>query len=313
MGERNVDEEQGTSQATPQEQPQANPTTDISELDGLLGDPEEQAEEQEGEQPEQPEAEAQPPAITDETEVALDDGRKVSVREMKETFATFTRKTQELAEAQRTTVAQAREAVASYAERQAQELHLMAQHVEQLVAPGIDQAALMRLAYEDPNQYQQVKARLDVAREMRANMQQQVQALMQQAQEQRERAEQEQVQAHQQLVQTEAQRLAGQKWFNDDFKAKAVAFARKHGIPEQIARGVAYAGFVEITRKAMLYEEAMARTKGGKQPPTQSVMTPGASPARGAMTKAKQVSESYAKAKQTGNRADIGRYLDQIL
>lgn len=309
-----MDEEQGTSQATPQEQPQANPTTDISELDGLLGEPEEQAEEQ-GEQPEQPEAEdkEQPPAFTDETEVALDDGRKVSVREMKETFATFTRKTQELAEAQRTTVAQAREAVASYAERQAQELHLMAQHVEQLVAPGMDQAALMRLAYEDPNQYQQVKARLDVAREMRANMQQQVQSLMQQAQEQRERAEQEQVHAHQQLVQAESQRLAGQKWFNDDFKAKALAFARKHGIPEQIARGVAYAGFVEITRKAMLYEEAMARTKGGKQPPTQSVMTPGASPARGAMTKAKQVADYYARAQKTGNRADIGRYLEHTL
>lgn len=310
--------QQGNSQATPEGQP-AGESTDINDLEGLLGEPqdiEEPAEEappQEQEEAPAEEAPPEEPKTTDETKVALDDGREVSVRELKETFSTFTRKTQELAETQRTTLTQAREAVATYAERQAQELHLVSERIEQLVAGGMSEQQLMHLAYTDPDQYRQISARLDVARNVRAGIQQQVQQLMQQAQQQREQAQQEQQQAHQELLRTEGERLSAQKWWNDDFRNKAVAFARKHGIPEQIVRNVPYAGFVEITRKAMLYDEAMARTKAGKQPPKQPAMTPGASPARGALTQTKQVSASYERARKTGDRADIGRFLDQVL
>lgn len=329
--------QQGNSQANPQGGQFAgesgNESTDINELDGLLGDIEggeedllaaddEEQQPDDGAQPDgdqaddAPDGEGDTPdvkAVTDEAEVPLDDGRKVTVRELKETFSTFQRKTSEMAETQRNTLAQAREAVANYAQTQAQELHLISQRIEQLVVPGIDEAALQRLAYENPEQFYQVKARLDMAREMRTNIQQQVSQLVQQAQTQREQAAQEQQQAHQQLLQAEGAKLQAQKWFNADFQAKAVAFAKKHGLPEQVAKSVAYAGFVEITRKAMLYDEAMARTKGGKQLPKQSTTTPGASPARGAMHKAKQISGSFERAKQTGDRTDIGRFLDQVL
>jgi len=321
-----MNDELDTSQPNPDADNSLPNPTDISELDGLLGLHDEDGNpiEPEGAQPQEDETPDDAPedgegdtpdvkAITDEAEVPLEDGRKVSVRELKETFSTFTRKTQELAETQRNTLTQAREAVASYAQTQAQELHLVSQRIEQLVAPGVDEAALQRLAYENPEQFFQVKARLDMAREMRAGIQQQVQQLLQQAQQQREQALQEQQHHHHQLLQAEGQKLQGQKWYTPDFQNKAVAFARKHGIPEQVAKSVAYAGFVEITRKAMAYDEAMARTKGGKQPPKQPAMQPGASPARGGLTKVKQVTESFKRARQTTDRADIGRFLDQVL
>lgn len=316
-----------TSQAAPQEDTQqANPTTN-DELVALLNAEDagtDEGEQPSGEQPDDDEADDEAPAdegkakadakaLADEAEVPLDDGRKVSVRELKETFSTFTRKTQELAESQRNTLAQAREAVAGYAERQAHELHLIAQSMDQLVAPGFDDQALQRLAFEDPQQFYQVKARLDYAAQQRTKIQAQVQEHLSQAQQQRALAQQEQQQAHAELLQTEGAKLTGQKWYTADFQGKAVAFARKHGIPEQIARGVAYAGFVDITRKAMLYDDAMQRAKAGKQPPKAQGMAPGSTPARGALGRAKETKGLYERAAKSGDKRDFGAFLDRVL
>jgi hypothetical protein len=327
--------EQGTSQPNPslggQFAAESADRTEVSELDGLLGDPIEPDPEldagaegdpdDEGhpggeENPDDPDGEGNTPdakALKDEAKVALDDGREVTVKELKETFSTFTRKTQELAETQRSTLAQAREAVANYAQQQAHELHLIGQRLEQLVAPGMDEAALQRLAYENPEQFYQVKARIDVVRDFRAGIQRQVAELVQQAQQQRNQAAQETQQAHQQLLQTENAKLDGQKWFTADFRNKALAFAKKHGIPEQVAGSVAYAGFVDITRKAMLYDEAMARTKGGKQPPQQARVTPGSTPASGALKQAKQVHGAYETARKSGDKRAAGAWLNKVL
>lgn len=314
-------DELDNSQAAPEGEPQASPKTELDELAGLLGEAEQPDESESDEPDEEPqeqgdkedEPEPEPPkGVTDEAEVDLD-GRKVSVRELKETFATFTRKTQELAEDKRNTLAQARQAVAEHAEQQAQTLHLMAQRMDQLAAPGFDDQALQQLAFSNPEQYYQVKARLDVAAQMRAGIQQEIQQQLRTAQQQRDFAQQEQQQAHAELLQNEGAKLASEKWFNDDFRNKAVAFARKHGIPEQAARSVAYAGFVQITRKAMLYDEAVARGKAGKQPPKVAATVPGSTPGKGALNRVKDVKGSYERARQSGDRHDIGAYLSKVL
>lgn len=240
------------------------------------------------------------------------DGRKVTVREMRATFSTFTRKTQELAEAQRQNMSQAREAVAQFAQQQAQQFFLMSQQLDQLVAPGFDQATLTRLAFEDPAQYQQVRARLDVAASIRQEILRKGQEAAAEANRQRQMQQQEAQQSFHSLVQSEGEKLKAQKWWNDDFRKQALAFAAKHGIPEEAAGNVAYAGFVEITRKAMLYDEAVARAKNGRQPPKASSMTPGATPQRGNFIKQKALDASYAAAK-TGDKAAMGRYLNQVL
>lgn len=315
--------EQDTLQAESTDEQQADPAFDgieglldeAADASEQLGDPDEHEDESdegdEAKSDDKPEAE--PEAKADDAEIALDDGRKVTVRELKETFSTFTRKTQELAETQRNTLAQARQAVAQHAEQQAHTLHLMAQRMDQLAAPGFDEQALQNLAFTNPEQFYQVKARLDVAAQMRQGIQSQVQAALKTATEQKQLAEQESQQAHAELLQSEGAKLAAQKWFNDDFKAKAVAFARKHGIPENTARGVAYAGFIEITRKAMLFDEAQARAKSGKQPPAPQRMAPGSTPARGQMNRAKDLKTTYDRARESKRPADIGRFLDKIL
>jgi hypothetical protein len=313
-----ADELVGNSTAEPQDGIPAGESTELGELDGLLPtfdadgnfiDTEQSAEPQAA----QPDGEEPAAAVTDDTEIELEDGRKATLREVKETYATFTRKTQELAAVQRETIVKARTAVAEVTEQRAQEMHLLAQQIERLVAPGYDEAAMLQLSVTDPQQWHAVRARIQIARDAQQKVQQQVHSLMQQAQQQRELADQEQQQAHQALLQAEGERLSKQKWWNADFQKQAVAFAKKHGIPEQVAGGVAYAGFVEITRKAMLYDEAMARTKGGKVIPQPAQVRPGSTPARGAMQKVKQVAGDYERARKSGDRTDIGRFLESVL
>lgn len=251
--------------------------------------------------------------IAEDAEVELDAGRKVKLSELKESFQHFTRKSQEFAERERTVVTQAREAVAAHSEKQAHELHLMAQSLQQLVMPGFDEAKMQALAYEDPQQFYAVKARLDVVTQQRQRIEQAAQQAWSHAQSQRTTAKAEADTARQELLKAEGGKLAAQKWYTPDFQAKALAFVKKHGVPEQMAQSIEYAGLVEITRKAMQYDEAMARQKAGKQPATQATASPGARPAQGAVAKTKAVTDSYAQARKSNNYADMGAFLDKIL
>lgn len=319
-----MNEELGNSSAEPQGGDTAVESIEAGDLEGLLplvdgdgnqaeDDAQQQARAQpDGEQQQADEAESQAAAITDDSEIELGD-RKVSVRELKQTFETFGQKTQELARARRDAVAEAREAVARVSEQRAHEMHLLSQQVERLVAPGYDEQGLMALAHSDPQQFFAIKARVDAARQFQDQIRQQAAQLWHQAQHQRDQAAAESEQSHQQLLSTEAQKLQAQKWWNADFQRQALAFARKHGIPDAVAGGVAYAGFVEITRKAMLYDQALSRAKTGKQPPAQAAVKPGATPARGQMAKVKAVQDTYDRARKSGDYADAGRWLDNVL
>jgi hypothetical protein len=258
-----------------------------------------------------PDGEQEPAAqFTDDTEVELDDGgRKVSVRELKESFSTFTRKTQELAESQRTIEAQAADVVARHSDHLAQRFRALHAELEGIIAPGADPQTLNALAQTDPQQYFAVKARLDMARELQRKVAAQVNELEGHAQRTRQQQEAQADAAKQELLQTEGAKLTGKKWFNADFQTKAVAYARKAGIPEQVARGVVYAGFIEITRKAMLYDEALAKTKNGKQPPKPAPTRPASTPGKGKVMQARQSKGLYEKARLTGDRTDIGKYV----
>jgi hypothetical protein len=310
------EQEQGTSTESAQDAATAESNDFGSLMDSIplaedLGDeptgepPDEHADEREAEQP----PEQAPQGVTDETEIELGNGRKITVKEAKDSFETFTQKTEELGRVKRDTLAQAREAVARVTEQRAQEMHLLSQQLERLVAPGIDDQTLMAMAHSDPQQFFAHKARLDAARQFQQQIGHQAQQLMQQAHEQRQLAATEANDAHQQLLARESQKLTGQKWWNEDFQRQAVAYAKKHGIPNEIASGVSYAGFVEITRKAMLYDEAMTRAKSGKvaqAQPRPGVKQPARAPAR-------ELDALYQSAVKSKDGRGFGKWLEAAL
>lgn len=323
-------------QDNPQADPQGagNPQADPAEHDiaSLLADadaepPEGEDEPHEGDDPEQggedegeeegkgPEGEPEK-AAADDAEYTLPDGRKVTVGEMAKTFATFQQKTQELAAERQQARQEALSVIADTRQAQAKQLELVAQHITQLVAPGVSEQTLYQLAQQDPEAYFQQKARLDAAQNFVAQISQSAQQLAAQAQQARQIAEQEQAQARVQRMQEASQVLSQEKWFTPDFGNKALAYLRTSGLaPDVIAainNGEGGAAAVQLVRKAMLYDEAQKQRKTAKQPPPQSKTTPNAKPAQGLMGKAKQ-SQALFEAGRKGDKRAAGRWLSQNL
>ena len=295
-------------QTAEQVEQQAEPS--LSELlDAQGSEPSDEAGEQ-AQEAEEVEQKPEPESDPDLAVHKLDNGREVSLGELKKSFADFTQKNARLDNERRQTVEQARNAVANVAEQYANQAHLLARQVLQLVAPGIDEQQLARLASEDPASYHAARARLDMAQRLQQDISAHASRLAQQAQQQRETAKTEAAQARQQLLDSEAQRLAGHKWWNADFAAKATSYATRHGIPREVAESVAHAGFVEITRKAMLYDEAMAKTKQGKQPPSQPQIKPGTT---GKVNGVKEIRGLMDRARKTHDTTDIGRVLSKLI
>lgn len=261
-------------------------------------------------------AQDKPKAIADDAEYTLPDGRKVTVGEMAKSFADFTVKTQELAAERNQSRQDALQAISQTRESQAQQLQFIAQHITQLVAPGITEQALYQLAQQDPDAYFQQKARLDAAQNFLAQITQHSQQLQQQAQQAKQQAEQEAAAFRQQRMQETAQVLGGQKWFNADFGNRALAYMKTAGLPpdaiDAINQGMGGAGAIELIRKAMLYDEAVKQRKTNKQPAPQTRATPGAKPAQGLMGKTKQLNKTYEAAKK-GDRHAMGAWLDNVL
>jgi hypothetical protein len=340
----------GTPQSTPQggqalggSDDTGTDPTELGELDGLLsadddtdgaglgdepgsgdGDTGDEGDNPEGDNDEgqqadddTPEGEQEPAAqFTDDTEVELEDGgRKVSVRELKESFSTFTRKTQELAETERTIERQAADAVSQHSEHLAQRFRLVHKIVADLVQPGMTPEAMRALAYSDPERYQAERAKADVVQQAQREIAEHVRALEQHAKQTREAQQQQAAETRQQLLADEATRLRERKWWNADFQAKAVVYAKKHGIPAHVAQLALVegtegsAGLVDITRKAMLYDEALAKTKNGKQPPKPAPTRPASTPGKGKVMQARQSKGLYEKARASGDRTDIGKYV----
>lgn len=248
--------------------------------------------------------------IQDEVTIKLD-GRDVSVRELKETFTTFKRKTQEYAEAETTREVQARTAIANVQEEATQRIVALAQGINDLVLPGIDMQAIARLRLEDPDQAGRLLANLQIVERWKTDMMTKANELWQSSQAQRKQAADKQNQAQLTLVQAEAEKLSGAKWFNDDFKIKAKSFLKSHGIPESFAGQIPYAGGMEVIRKAMLYDKAQAELKRGKQPSQQAQVSASAKP-RDANTR-QRADAAFAQARKTGSRRDTARAYTSLL
>lgn len=314
-----------TSQAGPDaDNPQANPE-ELTLDDIPFADADEQPEDEEqGEGApdddqdgdDQPAGDKEPKAIADDAEYTLPDGRKVTVGEMAKSFADFTVKSQELAAERNQSRQDALQAISQARESQAQQLSFIAQHITQLVAPGINEQALYQLAQQDPDAYFQQKARLDAAQNFLAQITQHSQQLQAQAQQAKQQAEAEAAAFRQQRMQETAQVLGAQKWFNTDFGNRALAYMKTAGLPpdaiDAINQGMGGAGAIELIRKAMLYDEAVKQRKTHKQPPPQTRTTPGAKPAQGVLGKTKQLNRAYEAAKK-GDRHAMGAWLDKVL
>lgn len=313
----------------PQVGPEAdNPQADPSEQDisSLLpeaeddppnesNDPEDSPE---GDDPEQEPEESKTEAkqLADDAEYTLPDGRKVTVGEMAKSFAAFTQKTQELAAERQQVRAEALQAVAETRKAQAEQFSLVAQHITQLVAPGVTEQALYQLAQQDPEAYFQQKARLDAAQNFVAQISQHAKQLQAQAEQARQLAQQEELQFRAQRMQEASSALSAESWFTPDFGNKAMAYLKSSGFPPDVIQaindGMGGAAAVHLVRKAMLYDEAQKQRKTAKQPPIQSKTTPSAKPAQGLMGKAKQ-SQQLFEAGRKGDKRAAGRWLSQNL
>lgn len=254
--------------------------------------------------------------LADDAEYTLPDGRKVTVGEMAKSFADFTHKSQQLA-AERTQERQTTlNAISQTKESQAQQLAFVAQHITQLVAPGVSEQYLYQLAQQNPDEYFQQKARLDAAQNFVAQITQHSQKLMQQAEQAKQAAAQESQVFEQQRIQESAAVLSREPWFTPDFGNKATAFLKTSGMPpdaiEAINKGMGGAAAIQLVRKAMLYDEAQKQRKTAKQPPPQSKTTPNAKPAQGLMGKAKQNQQLF-EAGRKGDKRAAGRWLSSNL
>lgn len=264
-----------------------------------------------------PAADGKSKAIADDAEYTLADGRKVTVGEMAKSFADFTVKTQELAAERNQSRQDALQVISSTKEGQAQQLAFVAQHIMQLVAPGVDERTLYQLAQQDPDAYFQHKARMDAGHNFVAQIQQHAQQLLAQAQQAKQQAEQEAAGFQQQRQREATEALAREKWFNADFGNKALAYMKSAGLPpdaiDSINRGLGGAAAIQLVRKAMLYDEAVKQGKTRKQPPPQARSTvPGAKPAQGVLGKTKQLNKVYESA-QKGDRRAMGAWIDNAL
>lgn len=314
---------------TQQESPEADnslPGPDEQSLTDLLpdddGEPpfdDESEAEAEGDGPaeaedKEPTEEVKQPA--DDADYTLPDGRKVKVAELAKSFVDFTRNSQEAAQERQQVRQQAFGAIAETRRAQAEQFALVAQHITQLVAPGVTEQALYQLAQQDPDAYFQHKAKLDAAQNFVAQITQHSQAFMQQAEQARQMAAQEQQAAQAQRMQEAASVLQQEAWFTTDFKNKANAFLKSSGLTpeviEAINTGTGGAAAIQLVRKAMLYDEAQKQRTTNKQPPKQSKVTPGAKPAQGLLAQSKK-SQALYEAGSKGDKRAAGRWLSQNL
>jgi hypothetical protein len=271
--------------------------------------PDEEADEAEA--PESDEQDAK--AVSDEAKVELD-GRAVTVRELKETFATFRRKTQEYAEVDQQREHEARTAIAAVQENASQKIAAIAQRINDLVLPGVDLQTINRLSLgtqEERAQANELLVRMQIVEQWKQQIFGEAEGLRTQADRQREQAEQRNTTARVQLLQAEAEKLNNAKWFNDEFKIKAKSYLKSHGIPEQFSGNLPYAGAMEIINKAMRFDAAQKKIAQGKQPSQQAQVPTSAKTREGS---SKQKADAlFAAARKTPTRAAKAKAYTSLL
>ena len=303
----------GASGAT-EPQPEPDYASLLDDSDGLdIPEPNEDAADANADEPEN-EGDAQkadgPGAIADDAKLQLD-GRDVTVAELKETFTTFQRKTQEYAEADQQREVQARTAIAHTHERAAQQIAVIVQGISDLVLPGIDMQAIARMRLEDPARAGEMLSSLQIVERWKTDMLAKGGEMWKQAQTQRQAADAKTASSRDELQASEAQKLQPEKWFTDDFRTKARSFLKNHGVPENYAGEIPYAGMVKVVRMAMEYERGMAKLKAGKQP-SQTAQAPASGRAPAASTK-QQSDGLFAQARKSGDRRTTARAYSSLL
>lgn len=262
----------------------------------------------EDEDPDGQDAKQAKPASED---VTVDvDGRKVTVRELTDTFRTFSRKAQEYAETDTRREVEARNAVATIQEQAAQQVAVLANRINDLVLPGIDLAAISRMRMEDPAKASELLTTLQIVERFKTDMMAEAQKLFGQGQKQRQLADQKRMDSMAELTRSEAQKLAAAKWYTDDFKGKAVNYLEKHGIPHQMIAELRYAGAMEIIHKAMRFDEAK-KAAGNKQP-SQAPQVAASGKSRSPTGKQAQ-DAAFAQARKSGSRRDSARAYTSLL
>lgn len=234
-----------------------------------------------------------------DTEVTLDELTKGYQRQ-----ADYTRKTQEVAN-QRKTLEQH---FAAIQEARAQEIQVV-QLAQQMLSAGLSQEPdWTRLASEDPLEYVQQRAAWD-------QRQQQLQSLITYQHQVSAQTQAAQAAEHGQRLAREQDSLVTQlpEWKNPDTakaeKAKLREYGQKAGFTQPELMGLADHRQVVILRKAMLYDELMAKRPGieAKGPPAPRTMQPGAGQGGGA--KGTERARAHAQLAKTGSISDAAKAL----
>lgn len=249
--------------------------------------------------------------VTDDAKVAID-GREVTISELKETFTTFQRKAQEYAEVDQQREVQARTAIAETQEQAAQQIAALANGINDLVLPGVDMQAIARLRFEDPVKAGELLTTLQIVERFKADMLEKAGQVWAQAQAQRKAADEKSRSAQEQLLASERDKLAGEKWFTDDFRIKARSFLKANGIPESFANSIPYAGAMRIIKDAMDMQAARAKLKAGKQP-SQQAQVPASGRPRDANQKQRSDQLFVAARKNPSDRRTSARAYSSLL
>ena len=289
---------------------EAQDSEDLDEGEPAGEDPEDHDEDEGGAEPEEGDADeeeaedSEPPEPDDRAMVDLK-GQKVSIKELKAGYfrqADYTQKTQALAEQRRQVEAVTAEVLR---ERQsALEALAAAQNYMQQAMP--QEPNWQQLYMENPQEYAIQREAWRSMKEQQQAMQARQAQLMQQAQQQQARQQQE-------FLQQELGKLleALPSWNKDEVRAKEqeriVTWGQKQGYSREELASITDHRALLIARKAMLYDEMLARKASLKPSPTKTrgVAVPGAAQTGRASSREREARQRFAKSGSARDAADL--------
>lgn len=247
--------------------------------------------------------------LSDELEIKIDDETSIKGGEIKQLIQLRENYTQQRMQ----DTAKVREieqtAHQTFARRTGEQVEFTVQMfgaLESVALGGYTREQVNQLWRTDPETANILSTRINQIDAMAPGVAKEVKRMIADAEESNKRAEASKAIQEEQSMHLELRKLAGEKWLTG-FAAKAQAYYEKNGIPVSEANSLKYAGQLKILRQSMLYEEAMARQKSGKQAPNVVQMRPGSNPGNGRVNQIKQANSLYESAK-SGSKEAAGRY-----
>lgn len=253
--------------------------------------------------------------LPDDTKVTVD-GKEVTLHELKRGFLReqdYTRKTQALAEQRRqleATVGQEAGALRAEREQLAQALAQVQTYMQELMPAEPNWAEL----------YQRNPAEYAAQRELWRSWQEQLRGMEAQRQQLSQREQAERMQQLQRTIQEEKARLltAVPEWSKPEVaqaeKQKLIEWGQKVGYsPEELNSVLDHRALV-VARKAMLYDEMMAKQKA-MRPAAPAVKVKPAMPGSAATkpSRASEIARSKQRLAQTGRVQDAAAVIESLL